>query len=292
MMSVEASRIAIERAGIDAQPDRLRRRRDRDPPAPDPGRRHRDRPRARHRPRRRLRHLRGVRRLLPRRRPGLRHGPRPAAPGTSWSSASSGSPTSSTSPTAAPPSSSPTARAQPSSDPATPGHRPGRVGLRRRAVRPHPAARGLARRRRQPRGARQRRDAAPDHAGQPGVPLGVVRDGEDRPAGAGRGRHHRSTSSTCSCPTRPTCASSTRWPARMKLPEHGRIARDIADQGNTSAASIPLALDRMIAEGEAKSGDTALLIAFGAGLALRRPGRHRPLTRTPSTPHQPQLAPT
>jgi len=53
----------------------------------------------------------------------------------------------------------------------------------------------------------------------------------------------------------------------MKLPEHVKIARDIADQGNTSAASIPLALDRMIAEGEAKSGDTALLIAFGAGLA-------------------------
>ena len=53
----------------------------------------------------------------------------------------------------------------------------------------------------------------------------------------------------------------------MKLPERVKIARDIADQGNTSAASIPLALDRMIEEGEAKSGDTALLIAFGAGLA-------------------------
>ena len=53
----------------------------------------------------------------------------------------------------------------------------------------------------------------------------------------------------------------------MKLPEHVRIARDIADQGNTSAASIPLALDRMMAEGDARSGDTALLIAFGAGLA-------------------------
>jgi 3-oxoacyl-[acyl-carrier-protein] synthase III len=53
----------------------------------------------------------------------------------------------------------------------------------------------------------------------------------------------------------------------MKLPARVRIARDIAEQGNTSAASIPLALDRMIAEGEARSGDTALLIAFGAGLA-------------------------
>jgi len=53
----------------------------------------------------------------------------------------------------------------------------------------------------------------------------------------------------------------------MKLPERVQIARDIADQGNTSAASIPLALTRMVEEGTAKSGDTALLIAFGAGLA-------------------------
>jgi len=53
----------------------------------------------------------------------------------------------------------------------------------------------------------------------------------------------------------------------MKLPPSVRIARDVADQGNTSAASVPLALDRMIAEGEARSGDTALLIAFGAGLS-------------------------
>ena len=53
----------------------------------------------------------------------------------------------------------------------------------------------------------------------------------------------------------------------MKLPERVAVARDIAEQGNTSAASIPLALDRMIEEGQATSGDIALLIAFGAGLA-------------------------
>jgi 3-oxoacyl-[acyl-carrier-protein] synthase-3 len=53
----------------------------------------------------------------------------------------------------------------------------------------------------------------------------------------------------------------------MKLPERVKIARDVADMGNTSAASIPLALDRMVREGEARSGDTALLVAFGAGLA-------------------------
>jgi 3-oxoacyl-[acyl-carrier-protein] synthase III len=53
----------------------------------------------------------------------------------------------------------------------------------------------------------------------------------------------------------------------MKLPERVKIARDIAEQGNASAASVPLALDRMIEDGDAKSGDIALLIAFGAGLA-------------------------
>lgn len=53
----------------------------------------------------------------------------------------------------------------------------------------------------------------------------------------------------------------------MKLPPHVRIARDIAEQGNSSAASVPLALDRMIADGDARSGDIALLIAFGAGLS-------------------------
>lgn len=52
----------------------------------------------------------------------------------------------------------------------------------------------------------------------------------------------------------------------MKLPEHVKVARDIVQMGNTSAASIPLALERMIEEGQAKSGDTALFIAFGAGL--------------------------
>ncbi|OIV38518.1 3-oxoacyl-ACP synthase [Mangrovactinospora gilvigrisea] len=52
----------------------------------------------------------------------------------------------------------------------------------------------------------------------------------------------------------------------LKLPAGVPVARDIAETGNTSAASIPLAIERMLASGEAKSGDTALLIGFGAGL--------------------------
>ncbi|MYR60408.1 3-oxoacyl-ACP synthase, partial [Streptomyces sp. SID625] len=52
----------------------------------------------------------------------------------------------------------------------------------------------------------------------------------------------------------------------LKLPEHVTVARDIRTTGNTSAASIPLAMERLLATGEAKSGDTALVIGFGAGL--------------------------
>jgi beta-ketoacyl ACP synthase len=53
----------------------------------------------------------------------------------------------------------------------------------------------------------------------------------------------------------------------LKLPEDIAIARDIRDSGNTSAASVPLAIEAMVRNGEANVGETALLIAFGAGLS-------------------------
>ncbi|WP_431781665.1 ketoacyl-ACP synthase III [Streptomyces chumphonensis] len=52
----------------------------------------------------------------------------------------------------------------------------------------------------------------------------------------------------------------------LKLPEHVTVARDVETTGNTSAASIPLAMERLLATGQARSGDTALVIGFGAGL--------------------------
>ena len=52
----------------------------------------------------------------------------------------------------------------------------------------------------------------------------------------------------------------------LKLPEHVLVARDIVEAGNTSAASVPLAMETMLASGEVRGGGTALLIAFGAGL--------------------------
>jgi beta-ketoacyl-[acyl-carrier-protein] synthase III len=45
------------------------------------------------------------------------------------------------------------------------------------------------------------------------------------------------------------------------------IANDIEHTGNTSAASIPLAMAELLATGAAKPGDLALLIGYGAGLS-------------------------
>ena len=53
---------------------------------------------------------------------------------------------------------------------------------------------------------------------------------------------------------------------QLKLPETVVVARDIADSGNTSAASIGIATERLMREGQVKSGDIALQIGFGAGL--------------------------
>lgn len=45
------------------------------------------------------------------------------------------------------------------------------------------------------------------------------------------------------------------------------IARDVVDSGNTSAASIPMALSKLIERGEVASGAPALLFGFGGNLS-------------------------
>lgn len=45
------------------------------------------------------------------------------------------------------------------------------------------------------------------------------------------------------------------------------VARDIVTSGNTSAATIPVALSRMVERGEIPSGAPVLLLGFGSGLA-------------------------
>jgi 3-oxoacyl-[acyl-carrier-protein] synthase-3 len=52
----------------------------------------------------------------------------------------------------------------------------------------------------------------------------------------------------------------------LELPAAVPVARDIARSGNTSSASIPLAMRRMLDDGVTRSGGLALCIGFGAGL--------------------------
>ncbi len=52
----------------------------------------------------------------------------------------------------------------------------------------------------------------------------------------------------------------------LALPDSVVVARDVVDSGNTSAASVPLALTRLVEEGSVRRGDPVLLLGFGAGL--------------------------
>jgi 3-oxoacyl-[acyl-carrier-protein] synthase-3 len=45
------------------------------------------------------------------------------------------------------------------------------------------------------------------------------------------------------------------------------VARDVVESGNTSAASIPLALSKLVERGELTSGDPVLLFGFGGNLS-------------------------
>jgi 3-oxoacyl-[acyl-carrier-protein] synthase-3 len=53
---------------------------------------------------------------------------------------------------------------------------------------------------------------------------------------------------------------------QLNVPDSVVIARDIETTGNTSAASVPLAMHRVLAENPELSGGYALIIGFGAGL--------------------------
>ena len=51
----------------------------------------------------------------------------------------------------------------------------------------------------------------------------------------------------------------------LKIPRD-KVYSNLDRYGNTSAGSIPLAVDEAIAEGKLKAGDTTVLSGFGAGL--------------------------
>lgn len=54
---------------------------------------------------------------------------------------------------------------------------------------------------------------------------------------------------------------------RLDLRHDVVIARDVVDSGNTSAASVPLALSKLVERGELPSGAPVLLFSFGGGLS-------------------------
>ncbi len=55
---------------------------------------------------------------------------------------------------------------------------------------------------------------------------------------------------------------------RLGLGEDTVIARDIVQAGNTSSASVPLAISALLESGEARSGDLCLVLGYGAGLTF------------------------
>jgi 3-oxoacyl-[acyl-carrier-protein] synthase III len=52
---------------------------------------------------------------------------------------------------------------------------------------------------------------------------------------------------------------------RLQIPQH-KVISNLANYGNTSAASIPLALDEAVRQGKIKPGDIIAASGFGAGL--------------------------
>ncbi|MEU0594658.1 MULTISPECIES: beta-ketoacyl-ACP synthase III [Streptomyces] len=54
---------------------------------------------------------------------------------------------------------------------------------------------------------------------------------------------------------------------RLALRDDVVIARDVVDSGNTSAASVPLALSKLVERGEVPAGAPVLLFSFGGGLS-------------------------
>ncbi|ARX80649.1 3-oxoacyl-ACP synthase [Streptomyces alboflavus] len=83
------------------------------------------------------------------------------------------------------------------------------------------------------------------------------------------------------------------WTASLDLPSHVATATAITDDGNTSAASIPLAIDHLMSHGAVNPGDLAVLLGYGVGITwaamvARLPGdaEHEPLLAARRNPVQ------
>ena len=77
-------------------------------------------------------------------------------------------------------------------------------------------------------------------------------------------RPRRRPRSTGWCRTRPTSASSTPPPgSSASIP--AKVIVTVDQHANTSAASVPLALDTAVRDGRIKPGDLLVLEAMGGG---------------------------
>lgn len=111
-----------------------------------------------------------------------------------------------------------------------------------------------------------RGDAAALRAGGPvRLPLGHHPASPDRPPGLREGGHRPED-----------LAAVVLHQANLRIIEpvarkigavNAVIARDVVDSGNTSAASIPMALSKLVERGEVASGAPVLLFGFGGNLS-------------------------
>ena len=104
-----------------------------------------------------------------------------------------------------------------------------------------------------------------DHAGPGGVPQSRAGNGGLGDQEPGAGQTHARATSPFSCPIRPTSGLWTPWPNASACPSD-RIASVIERTGNTSSASIPIALTEAANDGRLKDGDIVLFAGFGAGM--------------------------
>ena len=85
-------------------------------------------------------------------------------------------------------------------------------------------------------------------------------------AGARRGRLHKRPTSSCGCCIRPTSAFSTRPPTPCAI-DRSKVETHLDRYGNTSAGSVPIALDEALRAGRFGRGDLLLMCGFGGGLS-------------------------
>ncbi|MCD6419375.1 MAG: 3-oxoacyl-ACP synthase, partial [Synergistetes bacterium] len=53
---------------------------------------------------------------------------------------------------------------------------------------------------------------------------------------------------------------------RLKIKDMDGVVVNLDKYGNTSAATVPIALDEIVREGKVKKGDKILLVSFGSGM--------------------------